>query len=205
MREKAVLQYLRDNPRFLRRNQSELTRMLRLAERDVIDLTGKRLVSLRDEYELLLRQLQDWYGNSAENERILEFLHRLALRLVSSTPKKGETERILRLEARKTLGIKLCKLVDLERDGVALTRGDRKQLTDSLGLVRTDKTLPSLSGKVTGKGWKAFLNIPVFQGNRLRAVVVLATDNSKDFPRKAQSDYAQRLAELVASAMAKEK
>ena len=194
---------MRDNPRFMRRNQSELTRMLRLAERDVIDLTGRQLAKLRDDNQLMITQLRDWYGNAADNERTLTFLHQLSLKLLSASPKKGQTARILATEAKKTLGSKFCKLFETKKSDVKISAADKKRLDESLGVVRTERPMKSLVPVLGNKKWKAYLNIPVYN-RTLRAVIVLATDRARDFPRSARSDYAQRMAEIIAVSLQRE-
>ncbi|MBF2735507.1 MAG: DUF484 family protein [Betaproteobacteria bacterium AqS2] len=204
MREKLILQFLRDNPRFLRRHQSELTRMLRLAERDVVDLTGRQLVILREENNNLRKQLQEWYQAAADNEALIEFLHRYALELLAAPTKKGEAaKRLSRLIGRE-LEIKLCKIVDLKRDKVKLLPQDLRRFGAGGGVVRTDRPLKSFAGLVKADAWAAFLNIPVYRKRSLRAVVVCGSKRAKDFPRQAESDYALRLAELVGAALERE-
>ena len=204
MREKAVLRYLRDNPRFLRRNQSELTRMLRLAERDIVDLTGKQLETLREENTKMRKQLLAWYKAAAENEDIIEFLHRYSTRLVRGDGKRGEAAKELRLEAKRSLGIGLCRLVDLDAGEAELSDADGRRLGDSLGALRTDAPLPSLKKVVPKASWKSFLSIPVYKGKRIRAVVVLGSAQTGHFPRDAHTDYAVRLAETVSAALDRE-
>lgn len=205
MREKAVLGYLRDNPAFLRRNQAELKRMLRLAERDIIDLAGQQLATMRDTNEMLLKQLGEWYGNASENERTLEFLHRLTTSLLAAKGSRGETMKILKKEVKGSLGVRHCRVVDLADGKAKLEREDRKRLEDDIGAVRTDKPLKSVAKHYRGDRWRAFLNVPVFSGKKVRALIVFATDRPADFPRNAQDDYARRLSEVVSASLAREK
>ena len=201
MREKSVLQYLRDNPRFLRRHQSELTRLLRLAERDVVDLAGHQLTTLRDENTNLRSQLQAWYQAAANNEAIINFLHRYALRMIVSDRKTGRSARQLILEINKSLDIKLCKVIMLNDTQAQLQPKDRKRLEECLGLVRTDRPLDSFKDLIARGHWSAFLTVPVFKGKQMRAVIICGTRNAKDFPRSAHSDYAIRMGELLAAAL----
>ena len=197
MRETTILKYLRENPRFMRKHQAELTRMLRLAERDVVDLTGMQLVALRDENTKMRRQLHKWYAAAAANEQIIEFLHRLAIRLVAGDA-KANPERLLAREMDKRLGIKLCKLVDLKKSGHKVSLADKRRLESSPGALRTAEPLPSFAKLVRRDHWEAILHIPVYLGTSLRAVVICGTQDAQDFPRDASSDYAVRLAELLA-------
>ena len=144
MRARTVLQYLRDNPKFLRTHQSELTRMLRLAERDVVDLTGKQLVVLRDENTILRRQLGVWYQNAADNEQIMFFLHRLAVKLAGQPLSAGSTAKHLAALLKKHLQIPLCRLVPLTGDDrVELSSNDRRRLVDCAGALRSITPLAS--------------------------------------------------------------
>ena len=206
MKEKTVLQFLRDNPQFLRRNQSEITRMLRLAERDIVDLTGKQLVTLRDENTKLRKQLHNWYQAAADNEGIIEFLHRYAIKILTSKRTNGQASKQLSQLIDKELGIKLCKIVDLKKAKIKLTPNDQRRLEETVGVVRTELPLPSFKKLIKkDEQWSAYLYIPVFIKNKLRAVIICGTQNPKDFPRSAESDYAVRLAEIVAAAISIEK
>lgn len=204
MREKDVLGYLRDNPRFFRRHLSELTRMLRLSERDVVDLTGRQLVTLRDENTRMRRQLHSWYKNAANNEAIVHFLHRLAIHLVKDKLKPGRTAKLVSRELRNVLKIELCKLCDLA-DAHLLSTGERQRLDASNGALRTTLPLAGLKN-LTARGgdWVAYLYVPVYRGRKLRAVIVCATRTARDFPHAAATDYAISMAELVGAALERE-
>lgn len=206
MRDKLVMQFLRDNPKFLRRHQSELTRLLRLAERDVIDYTGKQIVSLREENDILRKQTRDWFDAAASNEDLIEFLHRYALGLLTNRDrKKGKAAQLLGRLISRELGIKLCRVIDLKHGKVKLLAADKRRFERAASTVRTEKPLPSFAALFRKNAWSVFLNIPVYSGRTLRAVIVLGSKQSKDFPRNANSDYVLRLAELVCIALEQEK
>lgn len=205
MRERDVLDYLRDNPHFFRRHQLELSRRLRLAERDVVDLTGRQLVVLRDENSVMRNQLQAWYTNAADNEGVIEFLHHLALALLKVTNQAGQTSRVLNRATRSLLEIDLCKLCDLRaKTAPELSKRDRQRLEECMGVLRTTTPLPSLQQYTARGEWQAFLYVPVWAGRSLRAVIVCAAEAAREFPRDAQPDYAIRLAELIGAALARE-
>lgn len=205
MREKDVLEYLRNSPHFFRRHSQELSRRLRLAERDVVDLTGKQLVALRDENTAIRAQLSSWYTNAADNEAILEFLHRLAVGLLKGNAKTGNAGKVLGKEMDGILEIELCKLCDLKaKNAPKLTERDQQRLENCDGVLRTSAPLKSLE-KLVGKGqWQAFLYVPVVVKNKLRAVVICATETAREFPREADADYALRMADLLAAALGNE-
>ncbi len=205
MRAKTILQYLRDNPRFLRTNQSELTRLLRLAERDIVDLTGKQLVSLRDENTVLRRQLGIWYQNAADNELIMFFLHRYAVKLAGSKLTKGGTAKLLGAQMKKILEIPFTRIVPITGpDKIELSNADRRLLTGCEGALRTTLPLESFSSKVGSVKWKVWLYVPMERRRRLFACIVCASNDSKQFPRAAHADYALRMAELTGQALDRE-
>ena len=174
--------------------------MLRLAERDVVDLTGMQLVALRDENTKLRRQLHEWYEAAANNEQIIEFLHRLAIGMITSEAGK-DPAKLLAREMDKRLGIKLCRLVDLSKSKTTISEADKRRLDSCPGALRTTDPLQSFSTLVKRGHWDAILHIPVYTGKQLRAVVICGTKNAKEFPRQAYADYAVRMAELLAAVL----
>ena len=206
MRERDVLDYLRNNPKFFRRHQSELSRLLRLAERDVVDLTGRQLVALRDENTLMRNQLRDWYNNAADNEGIIDFLHKLAIGLVRNNGKTGNAEKVLKREVKTAFELDLCKLVDLtSAKAPKLTDNELSRIYSCNDVLRTTVPLTSLRHLVPKNyEWKAFLFIPVWMKDKLQAIIVCASHRSREFPHDASADYAIRMAELVGMALSNE-
>ena len=168
----------------------------------MVDLTGRQLVILREENNKMRRQLQEWYQAAADNESLIEFLHRYALALLAAPAKKGEAARRLSRLIGKELDIKLCRIVDLKHDKVKMLPQDLRRFGG--GVLRTERPLKSFATLFKAGSWSAFLNIPIYHKRSLRAVIVCGSKESKDFPRRAESDYALRLAELVGIALERE-
>ncbi len=175
--------------------------MLRLAERDVVDLTGRQLLGLREENDLLRKQLGEWYANAAANEALGLMLHRLAVRIAGSRRQLGFAglERALKAEAGAAgLGLGLCRV--LARADMAVARGQGRALLKRQ-VVRSARPLPEAAAKLGRRRWRAYLHVPLGSGGQLKGMVVFASDDAKAFPPEAHNDYVLRLAELLAAAI----
>ena len=204
MKSDLLLKILRDRPGFLRRHQAEIARMLRLAERDIVDLTGRQVVTLREENDALRKRLGEWYENAAVNDMIGSALHSLVIRILRSRGRKitrAGLERMFREEfTRGDLEIGAARLfVSKQLD---LSAADARKTVDS-GIVLSKKPAAAIAGLLKGERFSSYLHIPLIGSrDRLIGMAVVASSNPQAFPSEAYDDYALRLGEVLAAALA---
>lgn len=204
MKSDLLLKMLRDRPGFMRRHQAEIARMLRLAERDIVDLTGRQLAVLREENDILRKQLSEWYENAAVNDMIGAAIHALVLRILRSRDGKLSVAAIDRMfkEEFTSLDLQIRKARLFSVDQLDLSDGQARKLA-SAGVVAGKKPAAEVAQLLKGRQYAAYLHIPLLGArSRLAGIAVVASDNAKAFPAGAYDDYALRLGEVLAAALA---
>ena len=178
--------------------------MLRLAERDIVDLTGRQLVALREENDALRKQLGEWYENAAVNDMIGSALHALVLRLLRGRGRKlsvAGIERMFKEEFTAVdLEVRKVRLFSARQLGLAAAAA-RQAI--AAGVVVSRKPADAIAALLPGERFNSYLHIPLLGGRgQLLGIAVLASDNVKAFPAEAYDDYAVRLGEVLAAALA---
>ena len=198
MRFERVIKFLRENPRFLRRYQSEIARMLRLAERDVVDLTGRQLVALREENTIMREQLMRWYSNAAESESMLMCLQHIAEALIANQRELSlaQIERVVAKHLKADVGVPLCRLVKIDRP-LKIAAEERALLSEG-EVFRARTVLAGVDISLPRGDWRSFLHIPIRRRRRLRALLLCAAREQNAFPESAHADHVLRLANLIA-------
>lgn len=175
--------------------------MLRLAERNIVDLTGRQLATLREENTLLRNNLARWYGHAAENDGMILCLHTVALQIIAGGSKLtvAKIEKLVAKSLKTHADIPMCKIVVAD---------SKLKLHDRPGgalagrtVLRKTKLLPEMPAKLARGKWKTFLHVPIRRRKSLAAVLVCASPNARAFPVDADTDYVTRLAELIAQAL----
>lgn len=200
MRSNLAIKYLRENPTFLRRHRVELTRLMRLAERDIIDMTGRQLVTLRDENTVLHKQLAAWYTNASENEVLSLILHQLTLKFLGGIGKLtvAKIEKILDSELAGQFNIDKCRLFEAKSLGIP---DPKKKLLTNRKVFREQRPWPKLVEALGKNRWRSHLCVPVFAGKRLSVVLIICSKVSQAFPADAHDDYVGRLGDLIGATM----